>query len=160
MTDSKIFDNMGGMAQLHYLPFPNLESIDPPAEGLVLNIDRVPGTNWKKIPFVLESIKFKEPKKDTSDGNVYKPTLELFVLCDDFEGSDLANCIETCKLMLIVGDHEQRLTLLGTEDGGLKGISDYNSGEKVEDRKGYWLKFTGSFPQKSVKVSEGVLNDS
>ncbi|PXX96897.1 hypothetical protein DF185_19855 [Marinifilum breve] len=139
-------EDQGGIWKFWFAPEKEVSNISDVINGIVNSVSLLEGCSWSEIEFAQESAKLQIKEKDTADGVVYNIDFTVFIPGDSLAFTTLLAKMDQHKFVLIVKDHRARMRLLGV-DVALTYTNSFNSGEKVEDRKGYVLKFSAQLPE-------------
>lgn len=142
-------DNMGGLAIFYFIPFENVEDI-PEHSNYVIDqdIDIASGTSWNKGLAEINSLKFQEKYKETSQGVHCEKKLEGFLPGDSSTIIDLFEEMNNKFFILRATDADGNEKVVGTIEEPLKFTASFATGT-FNGKKGHHYSFSGVGKEKS-----------
>lgn len=152
---SKNLYNPGGYSRFYFLPISSVKSFPIILNGVAQTaVELKSGHSWFEGYSTPETLRFSEEVQDDPNGLIYIQILSGFVPGDKSELVILLQRMESNIFLGMIKDPRGKYKLIGSPTSPLELRSNFSSGEKRSDLKGFAFKFTA----KSIfRAPEGIF---
>jgi len=136
--------NPGGYREFLFLPDYSIETFPMILNGSAqVPVGLAPGATWFAGYSTPETLSFTEESKTDANGTWYQQVISGFAPGDKPELVALMENLEKGRFLVMLRDSQGIRRLVGTPYSPLELQSNFNSGDKRSDLKGFAFKFTG-----------------
>lgn len=146
-------NNIGGLLKFWLVPHTNVNSLEKNFNTGIYTITfKEEDNNWL-IYCTPETMKYYEKENDSLGSVYYESELTGFVPNDAADQAQQFELIKNRKWLVVFLDDNGNYKLIGDVSFPMLLIKEYDSGTATTDRKGYYLRITGSTPKGSVFIN-------
>lgn len=141
---SKKLYNPGGYGKFYFLPHTSVDTFPMIVSGAAqVAVGLKVGHAWLEGYSTAETLNFSEESADDAHGPFYIPIISGFVPGDRPELVSLLQTMENMRFLVKLKDSLGKYKLVGSPGCPLKLLSNFSSGDRRSDLKGFAFKFTG-----------------